>query len=88
MLVDLLVSLLKTVGAGLLKLWWIWLFLIIFSIIIILLKRKKTSAKQSNNLNLNNKCPKCEGYLKKVSGKYGPFFGCSNFPKCTYKQKL
>lgn len=89
MLVDLLLSLLKTVGVGLLKLWWFWLFLVIFSIIIILLKGKKRgSSRKSNISDQSNKCPKCGGYLKQIPGKYGPFFGCSNFPKCTYKQKI
>lgn len=89
MLVDLLKDLLTTVTTGLLNLWWLWLTLIVFSIAIILLKGKSRGyIKPANNSNQNNKCPKCGGYLKKISGKYGPFFGCSNFPKCTYKQKL
>lgn len=89
MLVDLLKDLLTTVTNGLLSLWWLWLILIVFSIAIILLKGKSGGyRKQANNPNQSNKCPKCGGYLKKISGKYGPFFGCSNFPKCTYKQKL
>jgi len=89
MLVDLLKDLLATVTTGLLNLWWLWLILIVFSIAIILLKGKSGGyRKQVNNPNQSNKCPKCGGYLKKISGKYGPFFGCSNFPKCTYKQKL
>lgn len=29
-------------------------------------------------------CPKCGGALKKRSGKFGNFFGCSNFPDCRY----
>lgn len=29
-------------------------------------------------------CPKCGGELKKRSGRYGGFFGCSNYPKCRY----
>lgn len=89
MLVDLLKDLLATVATGLLNLWWLWLILIVFSIAIILLKGESRGyRKQVNNSNQSNKCSKCGGYLKKISGKYGPFFGCSNFPKCTYKQKL
>jgi len=30
------------------------------------------------------KCPACDGYLVKRSGKYGEFWGCSNYPKCRY----
>lgn len=86
MLVDLLKSLFITIITGLLKFWWFWLILIIFNIAIILLKRKNRGRrKEVNDLNKNNKCFKCERYLKKISGKYGLFFGCSNFPKCTYK---
>ena len=29
-------------------------------------------------------CPKCGGELVKRSGRYGKFFGCSNYPKCRY----
>lgn len=29
-------------------------------------------------------CPRCGGELKKRNGKFGEFFGCSNFPKCRY----
>lgn len=31
-----------------------------------------------------NLCPKCGGILKLRNGKFGPFIGCSNFPKCHY----
>lgn len=89
MLVDLLKNLLTAIINGLLNLWWLWLILLVFIIAIILLKGERHGdRKQANNSNQNNKCPKCGGCLKKISGKYGPFFGCSNFPKCTYKQKL
>ncbi|MBR4130974.1 MAG: NERD domain-containing protein [Bacteroidaceae bacterium] len=29
-------------------------------------------------------CPKCGGNLIKRSGKYGSFYGCSNYPKCRF----
>lgn len=29
-------------------------------------------------------CPICGGVLKLRSGKYGEFFGCTNYPKCIY----
>jgi len=28
------------------------------------------------------KCPRCSGYMRLRKGKYGEFFGCSNYPKC------
>lgn len=29
-------------------------------------------------------CPRCGGELVKRNGKFGAFFGCSNFPSCRY----
>ncbi len=29
-------------------------------------------------------CPRCGGKLVERSGKYGTFFGCSNYPKCKF----
>jgi len=31
-------------------------------------------------------CPSCSGHLVLRHGKYGPFYGCSNYPNCTYSQ--
>ncbi len=33
-------------------------------------------------------CPKCGSSLVERSGKYGRFYGCSNFPDCKYTQKI
>ncbi len=33
-------------------------------------------------------CPRCGGELKKRSGKFGEFFGCSNYPKCRYTKNI
>lgn len=35
-------------------------------------------------------CPICGGKLRKISGQYGDFFGCSNYKVtgCTYKRKI
>lgn len=35
-----------------------------------------------------NICPQCKNSLVVRNGRYGPFLGCSKFPKCTYKQNL
>lgn len=32
-------------------------------------------------------CPKCGGELIRRKGKYGEFFGCSNYPKCKFVTK-
>ena len=34
------------------------------------------------------KCPTCDGWLKLKNGKYGPFLGCSNWPSCSYTQRI
>ncbi len=36
---------------------------------------------------MTDKCPKCDGALIARKGKYGDFFGCSNFPECKYTAK-
>ncbi|MCL6445540.1 MAG: NERD domain-containing protein [Alicyclobacillus sp.] len=33
-------------------------------------------------------CPRCGGQLRVRNGKYGPFKGCSNYPKCQFKLRL
>ncbi len=33
-------------------------------------------------------CPVCGGELKKRNGRYGEFFGCSNYPKCRYTRNV
>ncbi|MFP7442658.1 NERD domain-containing protein [Bacillus infantis] len=35
-----------------------------------------------------NACPKCGNSLSLKKGKYGTFYGCSNFPKCRYTNKV
>jgi len=32
-------------------------------------------------------CPRCSGNIIAKKGKYGEFFGCSSYPKCTYTCK-
>ena len=34
------------------------------------------------------KCPKCGGNLLKKEGKFGKFYGCSNYPKCRFTRGL
>ena len=33
-------------------------------------------------------CPRCDGYLVLRKGKYGIFYGCSNYPRCKYTKNL
>ncbi|MCX6796475.1 MAG: topoisomerase DNA-binding C4 zinc finger domain-containing protein, partial [Candidatus Falkowbacteria bacterium] len=30
------------------------------------------------------KCPQCGGSLVEKNGKYGKFWGCTNYPKCKF----
>lgn len=32
----------------------------------------------------DDKCPECGGEMRRKSGKYGSFWGCSNYPKCRF----
>jgi DNA topoisomerase-1 len=34
------------------------------------------------------KCPNCSADLKIASGRFGPFIGCSAYPKCKYIEKI
>lgn len=42
--------------------------------------------KQQQNLELGI-CPRCGGNLVLRNGKYGEFWGCSNYPKCKFIKK-
>lgn len=33
-------------------------------------------------------CPKCGGVLRKRSGKFGDFYGCSNYPVCRFTRNV
>lgn len=33
-------------------------------------------------------CPECGGELMKRKGRYGMFFGCSNYPECRYTKNI
>ncbi len=43
---------------------------------------------ESENITLEEKCPKCEKQLRQVQGKYGKFVACSGYPNCTYIQTV
>lgn len=44
----------------------------------------KTRQYQTNNLINQSICPRCGGNLILRQGKYGSFYGCSNYPKCKF----
>ena len=36
----------------------------------------------------HSKCPECGNYLVKKKGRYGVFWGCTNYPNCRYTRPL
>ena len=48
------------------------------------------SSKQAGGISAHvEPCPSCgTGILRAITGPYGPFMGCSNYPSCTTKRKL
>lgn len=47
-------------------------------------KNVRKAAKDSFALINSGICPKCGGHLIERKGKYGTFYGCSNYPKCRF----
>ncbi|WP_265460218.1 topoisomerase DNA-binding C4 zinc finger domain-containing protein [Enterococcus sp. HY326] len=33
-------------------------------------------------------CPDCQSPLKFINGKYGKFYGCTNFPRCRFTRRM
>ena len=48
----------------------------------------KQNIKETEEKIQNNICPKCGGNLVERNGKFGRFIGCSNYPRCTYTDKI
>ncbi len=49
-------------------------------------KRKQSAIKEKRNT--PTICPNCSGKLLIRNGKYGPFYGCSNYPNCKFTQSF
>ena len=54
------------------------------------LKRQNQGSLNQKKIYNPNLCPEpgCDGVLKEKSGKYGPFIGCSNYPRCRYTRQI
>ena len=52
------------------------------------LTNKDDAEKQQHIINIQNKCPFCGGELTLRNGKYGRFWGCSNYPKCKFTRPV
>lgn len=44
----------------------------------------RSAREQKNDSIASGRCPRCGGTLALRSGKYGQFYGCSNYPRCKY----
>lgn len=51
-------------------------------------REKKRHIKQIHERHEGTVCPVCSGELVVREGMYGPFLGCSNYPKCRYTRDL
>lgn len=47
----------------------------------------KHMSKQTTS-SLHTACPKCNGQMTLKTGRFGAFFGCSNYPDCRYTEKV
>lgn len=71
------------------------ILIIIFVLVFIFLKFANTRSPNVLNKEIINHefpkaniCPKCGGVLKERTGKYGKFYGCSNYPNCKFVRKI
>ncbi|NVK53086.1 MAG: NERD domain-containing protein [Flavobacteriaceae bacterium] len=51
-------------------------------------KRIKNKRRGYLNNSTSITCPNCGDYLVKKTGKYGVFYGCSNYPACRYTENV
>ena len=51
-------------------------------------KSVRAAKAYSNNKPFSMICPKCGGHLSLKHGKYGDFYGCSNYPNCSYTKRI
>lgn len=48
----------------------------------------KNAKEQKDNVVSSGICPRCGAKLQVRSGKYGRFYGCSNYPQCKYTHPI
>lgn len=51
-------------------------------------KRVKKKIRENYENSISEACPKCGSDLIKRKGKFGEFYGCSNFPRCSYSENI
>lgn len=52
------------------------------------IQNARNKAEQARNKVKSGKCPRCGGVLVERNGKFGNFYGCSNYPKCKFTQNI
>ncbi|MBO8141517.1 MAG: AAA family ATPase [Firmicutes bacterium] len=52
--------------------------------------QRRKSPRKSRSSGASKPCPRqdCDGRLVRRMGRYGPFLGCSRFPKCDYTESI
>ena len=50
-------------------------------------EEKREHAAEVKNFKSGTVCPLCKRELRLINGKYGPFYGCTGYPQCTFKRK-
>jgi len=80
------------------ELWWLWLLILALYLVMEFLNSilyKVDKYKKHSLINKlyfkrggSKKCPQCGGNLVKRTGKYGDFYGCQNYPKCRFTEKI
>lgn len=49
---------------------------------------RRLEEQKAQNVVAGNACPLCAGKVVKRTGRYGEFWGCSNYPKCHFTAKI
>lgn len=60
------------------------LYLIVKSIIESIKRKQFRNKERRDEAVANGRCPRCGGSLILRNGRYGQFYGCSNYPQCNY----
>ena len=54
----------------------------------VVFERNERQVKELRKTYDPNVCSDCGGQLKEKNGRFGPFIGCTNYPKCGYTRKI
>lgn len=83
-----------------LELWWFWLLLIgiylgvaFLEALVIKARNGQGNKKIATVVDFfsnekTERCPNCEGVLRERKGRFGRFYGCSNYPDCKYTKPI